>query len=130
MRSQSGCPAVPEERLLWAEGLAGFSSDHNPHRKGNTGITMTKQKGTKTMAQTKCVTCFYVISGDGGGGRVCLWKGNPVFPRERAGEGSWTCGDGGNLDGGEVRSRLCSFPEAIHDLGLDSASWFALVSLT
>lgn len=101
-----------------AEGLSGFSNVITTHtKKGNTGVTMTKQKGTKTMTQTSFVAYFYVISGDGGGERVCLWKGNLVFPRDRAGEGSWTCGDGRNLSRGEMRPRLCSFPEATHDLG-------------
>lgn len=41
---------------------------------------MTKQKGTKTMTQTSCVTYFLVISGDGGG-EVCACGRQPCLSK-------------------------------------------------
>lgn len=48
--------------------------------------SMTKQKGTNTMTQTSCGMYFYVISGDGGGGIVCLWKATLSFQETRLGK--------------------------------------------
>lgn len=90
---------------------------------------MTKQEGTKTMTQNGRVSYFYVTSGEGRGERVRLRDGSPVFPRSRAEEGAWACGDGGNLSGGEGRPRFCFFPEAAYDLGPGLGAWFPLVSL-
>jgi len=68
------------------------------------------------MTRNGCVSYSYVISGEGGEEQVCLWDGNPVFPRDRAAEGAQASGDGGNLSRGEGRPRLCFLPEVTCDL--------------